>query len=75
MTLPNPKELRALLKVCREFGVDAVEFGDVKLNFGEMPVEMAAQPKEGMQMNVPSDEEMAMWSVAPDPLAMRLEQQ
>lgn len=75
MTLPNPKELRALLKVCREFGVDAVEFGDVKLNFGQMPTAPGEAPKDGMQISMPSDEDMAYWSTQPDPLAQRVEQQ
>lgn len=75
MTLPNPKELKALLKVCREFGVNAVEFGEIKVNFGDMPAVMADQPKDSIQVTMPSDEELAYWSTQPDPLAQRIEQQ
>lgn len=72
MQLPNPKELRALLKVCRDFGVDNVEVGELKIKFGDMPKEPgSAEAAEGMVMGGPTEEELAFWSTQPDPkLAM-----
>lgn len=76
MDLPNPKELRALLKVCREYGVNTFEAGPVKLTLGEMPREEArVSDQESVQVNGPTEEELAFWSAAPDPLAARLDAQ
>lgn len=81
MTLPNPKELKALLKVCREFGVDNVEVGELKIKFGDMPqdhkggVELAEV--ETMPDGTPlpigiTAEQMMFYSSAPDPLSERM---
>lgn len=66
MQLPNPKELKALLKVCRDFGVSDVSFGELTVKFGDMPSKQSSEDAEGAQ---PSAEELAYWSSQPDPLA------
>lgn len=71
ITLPNPSELKKLLKVCREFGVESVEVGALKVKFGELPREDAAE--EANVPNMPSDEELLFWSAQPDPLAERVQ--
>lgn len=71
MDLPNPKDLKALFKVCREFGVDNVQVGELKVTFGELPEEEKTEIAEAALG--PSDDDMAYWSAAPDPLATRLE--
>lgn len=68
MDLPNPKELKALLKVCREYGVDNVEIGELKIKFGAMPQEAAAESADGVVMAAPSDKDLLYWSSQPDPL-------
>lgn len=70
MILPNPKELKALLKVCREFGVDNVEVGELKIKFGEMDNKAQSTTAEELDAK-PSDEEMIYWSSQPDPLEGR----
>lgn len=75
MQLPNPKELKALLKVCREFGVSDVKVGELEVKFGDLPQEAARQ--EAIELSeeaTPSDEVMAFWSSQPDPLAEIKEQ-
>lgn len=80
MTLPNPKELKALLKVCRDFGVDNVAVGDLKIKFGEMPSDIKSKPEvveiETMPDGSPLPpgvtlEQMIHYSAAPDPLEGR----
>ena len=74
MQLPDPKELKALLKVCRQFGVDNVEMGELKIKFGALPRDEAQEAAaEGVVVNAPSDEDLAYWSAQPDPLAQVLE--
>lgn len=83
MQLPNPKELKALLKVCRDFGVDNVEVGELKIKFGEMPtksgsvqeVEQEMLPDGSILPAGVSAEDMMFYSAAPDPLQQRLETQ
>lgn len=69
MDLPNPKELKALLKVCREFGVDNVEVGELKIKFGDMPKDGSVASVDSA-ISGPTAEELAYWSSQPDPLAM-----
>lgn len=79
MTLPNPKELKALLKVCREFGVDNVEVGELKIKFGDMPTkgrQVDEEEVETMPDGTPlppgvTAEQMVFYSSAPDPLEGR----
>lgn len=80
--LPNPKELDAILKICRKRGVDAIEIGAIKVKFGELPRETSLPEveQETMPDGTPLPvgvtlEEMIHWSSAPDPLAMREESQ
>ena len=70
MELPNPKELKALLKVCREFGVEDVSVGELKIKFGELPQAKNAQPEEQVTPG-PTEEQLLYWSSQPDPLATR----
>ncbi len=74
MILPDAKHLEQILKVCRDAGVDAIEIGSIKVNFGAMPG-ASPEPSRAMGANMPTDEELAHWSVAPDPLQQRLENQ
>jgi hypothetical protein len=68
MDLPNPKDLKALLKVCRDFGVDSVEVGELKIKFGELPREAVI---EEVTLGGPTAEEIAFYSTH-DPLAAAL---
>jgi hypothetical protein len=75
MDLPNLKELKALFKLCRSQGVNKITVGPMVVEFGDMPYEV----KGGERVTVvedesvmPSDEELAFYSAAPDPLAERL---
>lgn len=72
MQLPNPKELKALLKVCRDFGVDSVEVGDLKVKFGDLPHKETSESID-LGAAMPNDEELAFWSTQPDPLQARRE--
>lgn len=75
MDLPNLKELKAVLKLCRTMGVTDITLGGIAIKFGELP--LTADEKsadiDGVQVLAPTDEEMAYWSSAPDPLAAREE--
>lgn len=70
MDLPNPKELKALLKVCRDFSVETVEIGTLKIKFGE--VTPISDTEADVSAAQPSDDDMVYWSSQPDPLAERL---
>lgn len=75
MDLPNLKELKAILKLCRSQGVTDITIGNVTIKFGDMPMvakngEMVAA-EEDVSLT-PSDEDMAYWSAAPDPLGERI---
>ncbi len=81
MDLPNPKELKALLKVCREFGVDNVEVGHLKVKFGEMPKDSGPQVELAEIETMPDGsplppgvtlEQMINYSSMPDPLLARM---
>lgn len=71
MQLPSAKDLRALLKVCREYGVEEVSVGELRVKFGEMPSDKAHAAEDAADAVVvgPSAEEIAYWSAQPDPLA------
>lgn len=75
MDLPNLKELKAVLKLCRTMGVTDITLGGIAIKFGELPLtqEEKAADVDGVMAAVPSDEDMAYWSAAPDPLASREE--
>jgi hypothetical protein len=61
MDLPNPKELKALLKVCRDYGVSDVSFGSISVKFGELPKDAPAE--HGATGTVtPTEEELLYWS-------------
>lgn len=82
MELPSPKDLKALLKVCRDYGVDSVEVGALKVKFGDMPHEGKSVKQEELELGpdglpLPpgiTADDMVMWSSAPDPLQQRLNQ-
>ncbi len=76
MDLPNLKELKAILKLCRSQGVTKITLSEMIIEFGDMPMiakggEMVVEEDPA----TPSDEDMAYWSAAPDPLAQREEAQ
>lgn len=73
MDLPNQKELTSLLKLCRKQGVSEITLGSVSIKFGDMPTEIKGGERvaivdEDELPAVPSSEELAYWSAAPDPL-------
>lgn len=74
MQLPNPKELKALLKVCREYGVTDIKVDSLELKLGELPREAQAEEMEAAAAG-PSEEELAFWSSQPDPLSTMLDKQ
>jgi hypothetical protein len=66
------KDLKAVLKLCRSQGVTDLTMGDLTVKFGDMPktkeeLEAEAAPVVNV---MPSEEELAYWSAAPDPLAL-----
>ncbi len=74
MDLPNLKDLKAILKLCRSQGVNKITLAEMIIEFGDMPMvakggEMVPEEEASA---TPSDEELAYWSTAPDPLAERL---
>lgn len=69
MELPNPKELKALLKVCREFGVTDITVGHLAVKLGEMNQKVAPEEEPDLIAGGPSPDELAFWSAQPDPLA------
>ena len=68
MELPNPKELKALLKVCREYGVTDISVGALTVKLGEMQAKQSAEEEQGLETFGPSADELAFWSSQPDPL-------
>ncbi len=83
MVLPDLKQLKAILKLCRNQGVDKLTIGDMAIEFGEMPYEIKGGERvavESDEPTLPSDEELAFYSVTPpgmpeDPLAERMGKQ
>lgn len=77
MDLPNLKELKAILKLCRSQGVNKITLAEMIIEFGDMPTEIkggervAIVDEDDAWPVKPSDEELAYWSAAPDPLAGR----
>lgn len=82
MQLPNPKELKALLKVCREYGVTDIRVDTLELKLGELPKDSKGSAEyeadigpDGLPLPQGiSAEDLANWSAAPDPLAARMSQ-
>jgi len=83
LDLPNLKELKNILKLCRSQGVEKITLGDMAIEFGEMPYEIKSGErvifKEDEEPALPSDEELAYYSVPSyvneDPLEARLKDQ
>ncbi len=80
MDLPNLKELKNILKLCRSQGVNKITLGAMAIEFGDMPTivkggERVAAPEEEDEPVIPSDEELAYYSALPDPLAERMKEQ
>lgn len=82
MDLPNLKELKAMLKLCRSQGVTKITLAELIIEFGDMPMvakngEMIAAEESGDAY--PSDQEIADWSIpqgmSEDPLADRMKGQ
>lgn len=73
MDLPNLKDLKAILKLCRSQGVNKITLAELVIEFGDLP--MVAKGGDMVSVEddpvVPTDEELAYWSAAPDPLASR----
>ncbi len=74
MDLPNLKELKAILKLCRSQGVTKLTLAELVVEFGDLPMEA----KDGVMVAVeeevpglPTDEELAYYSALPDPLEER----
>lgn len=62
MSLPNPKDLKAIFQVCRKAGVTDLEIGEIKVKFGELPREPGEQQEADEAPLGPSDEQLAYWS-------------
>lgn len=75
MDLPNLKDLKAILKLCRAQGVTDLTLGELSIKFGEMPKTKEELEAETADVTtnpiMPSDEDMAFWSSQPDPLEAR----
>lgn len=75
MDLPNLKELKAMLKLCRSQGVTKITLAELIIEFGDMPMvakdgEMVAAAEEADAG--PTDEQLTYWSAQADPLAERM---
>ena len=83
MDLPNLKELKAILKLCRSQGVEKITLGAMAIEFGEMPYEIKCGEKVAIVDDdapaIPTDAELAFYSVPDyvneDPLEKRLKEQ
>lgn len=83
MDLPNLKELKAILKLCRSQGVEKITLGAMAIEFGEMPYEIKGGERVSVQEDdapaLPTEEELAYYSVPDyvneDPLEKRLKEQ
>ncbi len=64
----TPKEIKALIKLCRAQGVKSIDVNGIKLELGsapDKPVRAAKQTsdfKEPETEQIPSEEEMLYWS-------------
>lgn len=59
-------ELTAFLKICRKQGVTEIKFEGVSVTFGELPKKPRREDETDdteVQMDGPTDEQLAMWSV------------
>ncbi len=66
--LPNLKELEKLLKMCRKQGITDLTLPGMSFKFGDLPRESTGEEADANPSSI-SDEDMAYWSAAPDPLA------
>lgn len=66
MVLPNIKELRSILKLCREQGVADIKLGDMEIKFGDLPGSVGTVEEDANPHNL-TEEQMLFYSV--DPLA------
>lgn len=73
MDLPNLKDLKAILKLCRSQGVNKITLAEMIIEFGEMPRSDGETAEELISKATPTDEELAYWSSQPDPLLTREE--
>lgn len=76
MDLPNLKELKNILKLCRSQGVTKLTLAELIIEFGDLPTEIKGGERviiadDDDASAAPSAEDMAYWSAAPDPLALR----
>ncbi len=64
MTISNIKDLRTLLKTCREFGVNTVEIDGIKIELGEPPVKQPRKrtdlPQDAFSGNMKADTQIAI---------------
>jgi hypothetical protein len=81
LKIENIKELRAVIKLCRELGVDSIEVDSIKLQLGSKPIKATStrqspvyRPTTDGTMDVPeivdmpdelTDEQMMFYSSAP----------
>lgn len=82
MALPNLKDLKAILKLCRAQGVTDITLGALSVKFGDMPYEIKGGERVAVaedEPSLPSDEELAYYSapayVNEDPLEARMKEQ
>lgn len=65
MKIDTLADLRALIKVCRKEGINAIEVDGVKLELGDVPVRQKLKTEESKIVNeMPSytEEELMTWS-------------
>lgn len=66
MKVENLKDLKALIKLCRQMGVDNIEVDGVKLALGTEPLrptKLVQEPTAEQADTVYTDEQIALWSV------------
>jgi hypothetical protein len=49
MDVKSVKDLRAVLKLCREFGVDKLKIDNIEIELGQEPVKPQANPPPPVQ--------------------------
>lgn len=49
------KDFKALVKLCRKHGIDAMEVGDIKFNLGPAPKTSSKRKSKGIDLDMPPE--------------------
>lgn len=63
MTINSLKELKALIKLCRASGIDAIEVDNIKFQLRDKPQKLNSEKQDGVVESKPfTEEDMLFWS-------------